>query len=34
MLSSDLEREIMCRNGRKLIEEKYSIESVAEKFVL
>lgn len=34
MSKTDLEREIMGRNGRKLIEEKYSIESVAERFIL
>lgn len=33
MIKSDLEREIMGRNGRKLIEENYSIEAVAEKFI-
>ncbi|MFZ2284908.1 MAG: glycosyltransferase [Lutibacter sp.] len=33
MEKSDLERETMGKNGRKLIEEKYSIESVAKKMV-
>jgi len=34
MKKSDLEREVLGRNGRKLIEENYSIESVADKFIL
>ncbi len=34
MNKSDLEREIMGRKGRKLVEENYSIESVAQKFIL
>lgn len=34
MLKTDEEREAMGINGRKLIEENYSIESVSEKFIL
>lgn len=34
MCKTDEEREAMGKNGRKLIEEKYSIESVAERFIL
>jgi glycosyltransferase involved in cell wall biosynthesis len=34
MRKTDAEREAMGKNGRKLIEENYSIESVAERFIL